>query len=194
MIFPLLYVIIYLIEEVLNITKICKRCRKDKPIGEFSRNKTRRDGLQDYCKVCNGEINKQWLSQHREQYREYQSRWYKENRDRLRIKTADYAKTPTERYRQIKSRAHKRNIGLVISKEEFIEWFNSQKDICHYCSSPLTEYKNGSLTGLTIDRRDNNKPYELGNLALSCMRCNVMKGSWLTEEQMIDATKRYFSH
>ncbi len=173
-------------------TKICKRCQRDKPLEEFSRNKTRRDGLQDYCKVCNGKINKQWLGQHREQYREYQARWYKDNQERLKIKAADYAKTPTERYRQIKRRAKLRNVGLVITKSEFISWFNSEKDICHYCGRELTGYRNGNLQGLTIDRRDNNQPYELGNLVLSCNRCNIMKGSWLTEEQMIDATKRYF--
>lgn len=172
--------------------KVCKRCNKEKPIGEFSRNKTRRDGLQDYCKVCNNIINKQWLDKHREQYKQSQTEWYKRNKDRLRIKMADYAKTPTERYRQIKRRAKIRDVGLAITKSEFIYWFNSQADVCHYCGSPLTGYENGSLRGLTVDRKDNTKPYELGNLALACMRCNVMKGSWLTEEQMIDTAKRYF--
>lgn len=172
--------------------KVCKRCGAEKPIEVFSKNKTRRDGLQDYCKVCNGEINKQWLNQHREQYRQSQASWYKKNRDRLRVKMADYAKTPTERYRQIKRRAKLRNVGIVITKSEFIDWFNAQKDVCYYCKRPLTGYENGSLRGLTVDRKDNTRLYEVGNLVLACMRCNVMKGSWLTEEQMIDAAQRYF--
>ncbi len=173
-------------------TKVCKRCSIEKPIAEFSHNKTRRDGLQDYCKVCNGIINKLWLNQHREQYKQTQANWYKQNRNRLRIKAADYAKTPTERYRQIKRRAKIRNVGLSITKEGFIGWFNSQGDVCHYCGSRLTGYENGSLQGLTVDRKNNAKPYEPGNLVLACMRCNIMKGSWLTEEQMIDAAQRYF--
>jgi len=176
----------------MAMTKICKRCGTEKLLIKFSRNKTKRDGLQDYCKDCNGEINKQWLIQHREQYRQYQADWYKKNRGRLRVRMADYAKTPTERYRQIKRRAKLRNVKLVMTKSAFIDWFNIQENICHYCKSSLTGYENGSLRGLTIDRKDNTKGYEEGNLALSCMRCNVMKGSWLTEEQMIDAAKRYF--
>lgn len=176
-------------------TKFCKRCGVGKPIEEWSHNKARRDGLQDYCKVCCAEISKQWLSQpqHREQHRESLARWYKENQERLREKMADYSTTPTERYRQIKRRAPLRNVKLTIGKGEFIEWFNSQANVCYYCGNPLTGYRNGSLRGLTIDRKDNARGYELGNLTLSCMRCNVMKGSWLTEKQMIDAAKRYFT-
>ena len=173
--------------------KICKCCKESKAIEEFSRNKTRRDGLQDYCKVCKGKINRNWLQHHRQQFREYQARWYEANREKIRVKRADYSKTPTERYRQIKRRAKIRNIELIITKNDFIQWFNSQKDVCHYCQRPLTGYENGSPEGLTVDRKDNTRPYELGNVALACMRCNVMKGSWLTEEQMIDAARRYFN-
>ena len=45
---------------------------------------------------------------------------------------------------------------------------------------------------LTLDRVDNTKGYELSNIVLACRRCNYMKGSWLTSEQMLDAAKRYF--
>lgn len=176
----------------MALTKVCKRCNTEKLLTSFSRNRTRRDGLQDYCKACNSRINKQWLNQHREQYREYQARWYEENRGRLKGKMADYAKTPTERYRQIKRRAKLRNIDLAITKNGFIDWFNAQRQVCHYCEGSLTGYENGSLWGLTVDRRDNTKGYEVGNLVLACMRCNVMKGSWLTEKQMVDAARRYF--
>ncbi len=172
--------------------KVCKRCGVEKPIEKFSHNKTRRDGLQDYCKVCNGEINKHWLNQHREQYRDYQAKWYKDNKDKFRAKAMAYARTPTERYRQIKRRTKIRNIGLIITKSEFVEWFNVQVYVCHYCRRELTQNKHGDLGNLTVDRRDNNKPYEASNLVLACLRCNMMKGSWLTEAQMVDASRRYF--
>ena len=172
-------------------TKTCKRCQSEEPLENFSSNKPTRDGLQSYCKSCNSDIHKRWLSQHREQYKEYQRRWYQENKERLLVKRADCAKTPTERYRQIKGRAKKRGVRLAITREGFIGWFNAQKDDCHYCRRPLTGYENGAPEGLTVDRKDNNRGYELGNLVLACMRCNTMKGSWLTEKQMIEIAHKY---
>lgn len=32
--------------------KTCTRCGETKPVAEFHRNRTRRDGLQSRCKVC----------------------------------------------------------------------------------------------------------------------------------------------
>ena len=37
---------------------------------------------------------------------------------------------------------------------------------------------------LEIDRKDNNKGYEKGNLALCCCRCNTIKSDFFTEEEM----------
>lgn len=33
-------------------TKVCCRCRKEKPLGEFSVNRDRKDGLNGSCRVC----------------------------------------------------------------------------------------------------------------------------------------------
>ena len=36
--------------------KYCKRCRKEKPVEMFGKNKTRADGLSLYCKSCRNEM------------------------------------------------------------------------------------------------------------------------------------------
>ena len=33
-------------------TKVCYMCKQEKPVSEFSRNKTTSDGLQTYCRKC----------------------------------------------------------------------------------------------------------------------------------------------
>jgi hypothetical protein len=33
-------------------TKICGKCKTEKPLGEFPKNKAKKDGLQSYCKAC----------------------------------------------------------------------------------------------------------------------------------------------
>lgn len=36
----------------MQTTKICRRCGKEKPAGEFNRKSSSPDGLQSYCKEC----------------------------------------------------------------------------------------------------------------------------------------------
>lgn len=39
--------------QMMSDTKTCSRCKAEKPVSDFHRNKSSRDGLQSLCKVCN---------------------------------------------------------------------------------------------------------------------------------------------
>ena len=39
-------------------TKKCTKCRRELPLSEFTQNKSRKDGLQCWCKSCRNELNK----------------------------------------------------------------------------------------------------------------------------------------
>ena len=39
-------------------TKKCTKCRRELPLSEFTKNKSRSDGLQCWCKSCRNELNK----------------------------------------------------------------------------------------------------------------------------------------
>lgn len=41
-------------------TKVCKRCGKEAPITEFSKNKQSKDGHNIYCRKCRNEMAKQY--------------------------------------------------------------------------------------------------------------------------------------
>ena len=165
--------------------KFCKRCNKTKSTKEFSHNRSRKDGYQDYCKECNYKLNKQWI----------------ENNPQKAASSANWRKhwrrTGMGKARQLKRKAKERGNNFNISLEEFAKWFEAQDRHCYYCGCKVFEYNElpqdqKRLLGLTIDRKDNNKPYMIDNIAIACGRCNLMKGSWLTEGQMLDAANRYF--
>ena len=80
-------------------TKKCTQCDTVKPLAEFSKNKTRKDGYQSQCKGCvkrYKEENKVTLAEYHKRYREenkltmadYQKRYNEENREAV----ADYQK------------------------------------------------------------------------------------------------------
>ena len=159
------------------IEKRCCHCHKVKTIDEFGRNKSKKDGHQEYCLLC---------------AKYYRSLWRRYPNPDLESRRL-HLSSPQNRYHQIKYRAAKDKISFLLHRDQFVSWFNGSKQICYYCGMPLELSGNGNLAGVTIDRKDNLTGYNLENIALSCRRCNTMKGSWLTEGQMLEIAKKYFS-
>ena len=48
--------------------KICSKC---KVIGEFSKNRTQKDGLNTWCKVCQRDYSKQYHTTHKKESKQY---------------------------------------------------------------------------------------------------------------------------
>lgn len=76
---------------------------------------------------------------------------------------------------------------LALSEAEFVAWYTAQRDCCHYCGTTFDELRRlrlrrpfGYYVSWDIDRKDSLRPYELGNLALSCFMCNMAKGSYFS--------------
>lgn len=48
--------------------KLCKRCNESKPLDEFPRDKSRKDGRFAYCKPCNSAHASKWHRENREKH------------------------------------------------------------------------------------------------------------------------------
>lgn len=83
----------------------------------------------------------------------------------------------------------KRKWRVKISKEDFVKWYASEPDECYYCgksgrellgdrSALLKRYPGDMVEprDLSVDRTDNSRGYEAGNMVLACMSCNARKG------------------
>lgn len=144
-------------------TKRCSACRESKPLTEFPRNRRNTDGLQPYCRICYNKYFKQ------------------------------YGLTPRGRYNKLRSNCYASGAPLNISVNAFITWYEAQPQTCYYCGIELVNGgARSGFTSLTIDRRDDTRGYELGNMVLACRRCNLMKGNWLTEQQTLEIARKYF--
>lgn len=96
----------------------------------------------------------------------------------------------TGRYAYGKLLERKDRYEISISREDFMNWFQQAPQVCCYCGRPVKSERMG-LTCRSIDRKDNKKGYSLGNLVIACVRCNIVKGSWLSHEQMLEIAKKY---
>jgi len=147
------------------------------------------------------EQNKEKIKAYQAEYRaKNREAWLKKNKlwreahpDKMKEYMAKYSATAKGKFTKLKLRARAGNIPLSMLSAEFIDWFERQDLKCYYCSRVISvAVGQKKLDGYSIDRKDNNKGYSLENIALCCNRCNMAKGSWFTEEQMLEIAQKYF--
>ena len=87
--------------------KCCIKCNELKTIDSFSRNKSKKDGVDIYCKKCNAEktkntikdkekikeYNKQYRLNNSEKISEYGKIYYLNNKEIIKKNTSEYNKT-----------------------------------------------------------------------------------------------------
>jgi 5-methylcytosine-specific restriction endonuclease McrA len=165
-------------------TKICSKCKIEKPIIEFFKAKLQKSGLTCRCKNCIKEYQK---IQHK--------KYYQEHKEERKAYGRTHNLLPKRIFVAIINNSKPRNITINLTENEFINWYTSQEQKCYYCGRTLEEIKNDIKENIrhknrmSVDRKDNNKGYELNNIVLACMRCNTIKSSYFTEKEMLKIGK-----
>lgn len=63
--------------------KTCSKCKIEKDVSEFNKDKTRKDGLHSLCRSCQSELRKAYYDRHKEQENLHTKKYKQENRDRI---------------------------------------------------------------------------------------------------------------
>jgi len=142
--------------------KLCTKCKELKPKGAFSKDRGRKDGLAPLCKDCNNERKRKWRKDnpqkvkeqdrrgriaHPERKKEYQSRWCKNNSEKM------YALQLKWKY------------DLTI--ENYNRMFEEQNGVCAICGETERVH-----TKLSVDH-----DHVTGKVReLVCSRCNSAMG------------------
>lgn len=152
--------------------KICPKCKKSYPITAkyFSRNRTRKDGFDCWCKLCCKQLKKQWNKQYYQQNREkilrHKQQYDQQHRKEQKEHAKKYYNSITGHIRRIwngmfrrcnnpKFKQYKDYGGRGIKIK-----FNSFEDFYNY----IIEELKADPRGLTIDRINNDGHYEPGNI------------------------------
>lgn len=139
-----------------------------------------------YRKTHQDKIRK-YRDEHKEQLSQKSKNYNIKNKDKIRT----FNLTPKGIYNRLKVTSKSRNIYINITEEDFINWYNNQEKKCYYCCRTLEELKqdireeNKHKDKMSIDRKDNNEGYVLNNMVLACTRCNLVKGNYFTEREML---------
>lgn len=165
--------------------KKCTGCQKEYPKSSEHFPVTCRRGknyMEPRCKDCSREYSRNYRRKNAEKLREDQRKW---------------TQTPLGAYKSLKNST--RGHLVLITKTEFVEWYKSQPRDCCYCGikekelQTLKDAYNNKTYRLSIDRIDSSKNYEVGNLALCCLRCNHIKGNFFTQSEMVEIGQKYIA-
>lgn len=97
-------------------TKICSRCKAEKPISEFLENERYADGYFCWCKECQHnyyrnvdlprnrerrrEYNKQWYQENKEEKSQYGKKWRRENKEKIHQRYIDNREKIREQHKE----------------------------------------------------------------------------------------------
>ena len=166
------------------MNKECIKCHKTKDITEFAKAKLNIDGYTGRCKTCIREDDRKYYSSQeaKNKRNEYQRARY--SKQEIKAKQKEKPQTLPNRYNAYKASAKHRGYSFDLTKEQFATFWNTR---CFFC--------NDMITGIGIDRLDNNIGYTLDNCVSCCSICNVMKSThaidlWFTHMEKILSNKK----
>lgn len=84
--------------------------------------------------------------------------------DKAKLASYKYTQSIWGKYKNYKSCSKRRGIDFLLTKEEFLLFWNKP---CYYCNSEINT--------IGLDRVDSDKGYEISNIVPCCSRCNMAK-------------------
>lgn len=182
--------------------KKCSKCQEVKNLQFFSKNKTQRDGYENYCKSCKGKAcnnyylkNKsKWKKSSPESIKESSRRYYIKNRERIIENQKIYYENNKEKVIEYRKKYQRSEVGLLkmkvklqrrrlqarltndrtINDSSIQELFEKQDRKCALCKEELI-----LLSKLT--HLDHVIPlvkggiHSIKNIQITCARCNLSK-------------------
>lgn len=104
-------------------------------------------------------------------------KWQLENKDYVAAKNKKRSRSIKGRFSELTRRAKRYDISCTIPFIKYEEIIEHKS--CHYCAEALPEAGSG------LDRKDNTIGYTIENVVPCCTRCNKMKNSYLTYNEMV---------
>lgn len=154
--------------------KKCSRCKKSFPSSGFHRNRSRRDGHDDYCKSCRREASAEYNKDHPLVVRRSRERYYNKNLDKIKAKSRSKYDATTGRDLRLK-----RAYGISLATYDKI--LASQNNTCAICGAT----PNGRRLAVDHDHRT-------GKIrGLLCVGCNRGIGYFKDSPKLLLLASRY---
>jgi len=154
-------------------SKICTKCKIEKPISCFGKHKKAKDGYRWWCKDCSKENTKEWAEKNPERKKAGDRKYYEKNKEERIQKATDYYR----RNRKAVNAYHRKRVKQ--HKEKAIKYKGGKCQLCGYnkCVAALDfhhinpfekEYECGHL----MNKAWKNIKEEIDKCVLLCSNCH----------------------
>jgi hypothetical protein len=168
--------------------KRCNCCKKFKSLDNFTYNSTSKDKFDYACRECNGIRTKNWVEKNKEKKIKLN---YEYNNTEKGFLT-NLFNSIKKRNKFYRDRKKLTKVNLI-KKEFFEEWLLHKQRFgmkCRYTGIIMTHIsrsgtgrqKNRIGTNISVDRIDNNLPYQVNNIVFCTGDFNDRKGAVLIED------------
>jgi hypothetical protein len=188
------------------LSKICTKCKIEKLLSEFHKDKYQKSGICPYCKLCVNNRKKAFYSENNKQCRERNRQYYKKhsdkiiedrkiyynaNKDKISKRAKKHYKTEHGKNMARKAWSKYRAIKINAITEDFTpqEIFKRDNYICQSCHiKTRPDFKNQYHP--KYPHLDHITPLSLGgehtkrNAQCLCSRCNLTKHNTGTGDQL----------
>ena len=153
--------------------RICTKCKKNKPLTCFYKQRGGKSGHRALCKKCSEAGKRAYEVRCPEKVTESRRKTYLKYRDQRLEKSRAWSHTLKGRYSSYRKGAHQRDLIFELTLNNFAQ-LTSQ--YCAYCGQlPEQNY-------VGVDRIENDRGYSLENCVPCCGFCNYVKSSLSVKE------------
>lgn len=100
-------------------TKICSKCKIEQPTSNFSKNRSKKDGLCNWCKECTKELHREHYKKNKKKINAKNNKYRLEHQDKIKKLQADWYQKNLEKMREAHrkySREHKEERSAYAKK------------------------------------------------------------------------------
>lgn len=91
------------------MAKKCTKCGELKPLSEFGKDKSKKDGFRPSCKKCDAVVKRIWRSNNKEKVAEYKLKYREDNREKIAEYKRIYNKANADKIAKQKREYNKKN-------------------------------------------------------------------------------------
>jgi hypothetical protein len=163
---------------VASVTKICNKCKEERPEKEFPKNGKYRRGS---CRDCWAVIKRKWVKANPEKVKAQKQRTYHRHKERINRTIAKWRKKNPE-YDARRFLKSKFNMTL----EDYNEMLECQDNVCAICKQPEMGSRAKRLAVDHCHVTDMNR-------GLLCQRCNRALGLFQDDVEVLQNAVEYLS-
>ena len=175
-------------------TKRCPKCGRVLPITEFSKNKSRKDGLNHYCKQCDRAKRKEYYQTHRDtvlksvaEWRAknptYNAEYYQANKEKKAAYDAEYYQANKDAIQKQKAEYYQEN------KDKIADYYDPQTHPMNWAKNMVNKYRSTDRDIGFDDKDTISVDYFINHIANEpCAHCGT-QGYGLIGCNRLDNTK-----